>query len=91
MSSPLSPISPIDTKARSKGRVVGEAILSLFDTTSLHNEAAVATAVSTLDRHLIDPSVRFVDVYAAIESVPYLVEFVLCGAYLSAIYVALLA
>ncbi|RDX51441.1 hypothetical protein OH76DRAFT_1481370 [Lentinus brumalis] len=80
MSSPLSPISPIDTKARSKGRVVGEAILSLFDPTSLYNEAAVETAVSTLDRHLVDPSVRFVDVYAAIESVPYLVEFVLCAA-----------
>ncbi|RPD59343.1 hypothetical protein L226DRAFT_495257 [Lentinus tigrinus ALCF2SS1-7] len=74
-----SPVSPVDTKARAKGRVVGEAILSLFDTTSLHSEAAVESAVSTLDRHLSDLSVRFEDIYAVIKSVPYLVEFVLCA------------
>ena len=65
--------------ARAKGRAVGQAIVSLFDKLSIRDEAATYIAVAELDRLLPDSSTDISGVIEAINSVPYLLEFILCG------------
>lgn len=84
--SPVSPVSPTmsfrDKKARAKGRAAGQAFLTLFDTTLLLNETAVESAISSAEHILagID-SVDIDEFIYVIASVPYLLEFSLCGAH----------
>ena len=64
---------------RAKGRAVGQAIVSLFDKMSIRDETAADIAVAELDRLLPDSSTDMSEAIDAINSVPYLLEFILCG------------
>ncbi|PIL29959.1 hypothetical protein GSI_07870 [Ganoderma sinense ZZ0214-1] len=62
---------------RSKGRAVGQAVLSLLDKASLHDEAAIDTAIANLDHLFADTSFDVQEVVEVINTVPHLLEFIL--------------
>ncbi len=64
---------------RAKRRAVGQAIVSLFDKTSIYDEAAVDIAIANLDHLLADTSFDTNEVVEAINTVPHLLEFILSG------------
>ena len=65
--------------SRAKGRAIGQAIVSLFDRTVIHDEAAVDIAVANLDHLFGDIGFDVNEVVEAINTVPHLLEFILCG------------
>ncbi|KAM5542265.1 hypothetical protein V8D89_004138, partial [Ganoderma adspersum] len=62
---------------RAKGRAIGQAIVSLFDKTAIHNEAAVDIAIANLDHLFGDTGFDVNQVVEAINTVPHLLEFIL--------------
>ena len=65
--------------SRAKGRAIGQAIVSLFDRTVIHDEAAVDIAVANLDHLFGDTGFDVNEVVEAVNTVPHLLEFILCG------------
>lgn len=70
-------------KATDRARGIGEAIQSLFDASVLDDEAAIYTSASKLDRLFDNVNYEIEDVLQDLEFTQYLIEFVLCGTFLS--------
>ncbi|KAM5542268.1 hypothetical protein V8D89_004141 [Ganoderma adspersum] len=60
-----------------RGRAIGQAIVSLFDRTAIHDEAAVDIAIANLDHLFGDTGFDVDEVVEAINTVPHLLEFIL--------------